>query len=88
MYSVKEAAALLDAGKITPVDLVEEAIAATEEFQPKVNAYITFTPEKALEDAKRAAEEIRKYGRKSMLHGIPFAVKDLIDAAGLPTTMG
>ena len=78
----------MDAGKITPVDLVEEAIAATEEFQPKVNAYITFTPEKALEDAKKAAEEIRKYGRKSMLHGIPFAVKDLIDAAGLPTTMG
>ena len=86
--SAAKASELLDAGKITPVDLVERAISATEKFQPQLNAYITFTPEKALEEAKRMTEEIRKNGRKSMLHGIPFAVKDLIDAAGLPTTYG
>lgn len=88
MYSVVKASELLEEGKLTPVDLVELAIEATERQQPSVNAYITFCPEQAREEAKRVTEEIRKYGRKGMLHGIPFAVKDLIDAEGLPTTMG
>lgn len=84
---VSEAAALMDAGKLTPADLVEMAIEATDKQQDEINAYITFIPEQAREEAKRATEDIRRNGRKSMLHGIPFAVKDLIDVRGLPTTM-
>lgn len=84
---VTEASALLDAGKLTPVDLVELAVEATEKYQDEVNAYITFIPDEAREEAKRAAEEIRKNGRKSPLHGIPYAVKDLISVKGLPCTM-
>ena len=83
-----EASRLLDEGKTTPQELVEMAIEATEKFQPAVNAYITFCPEEAREEAARVAEEIRTGGRKSPLHGVPFAVKDLIDCKGLPTTMG
>ena len=88
MITIKEASDLLDEGKITPLDLVEEAIEATEKYQPVVNAYITFIPETARKEAEAVTEEIRRNGRKSRLHGIPFAVKDLIDAEGLPTTMG
>ena len=86
--SIAECSALLDAGKITPVDLIEQAIEATEKYQSEINAYITFRPEEARKEAEKTAAEIKKYGRKSMLHGIPFAVKDLIDAKGFPTTMG
>lgn len=85
---VSEASALLDSGRITPVDLVEMAIEATDAQENEINAYITFIPDQAREEAKRATEEIRRHGRKSMLHGIPYAVKDLIDVKGLPTTMG
>lgn len=86
--SLAELSAMLDSGKITPVDLVEQAILATEKYQPEINAYITFVPEEARKEAEQVTAEIKKYGRKSMLQGIPFAVKDLIDAKGLPTTMG
>ena len=86
--SLAELSAMLDSGKITQVDLVEQAILATEKYQPEINAYITFIPEEARKEAEQVTVEIKKYGRKSMLHGIPFAVKDLIDAKGLPTTMG
>ena len=85
---VSEASALLDSGKITPLDLVEMAIEATNAQESKINAYITFIPDQAREEAKRVTEEIRLHGRKSILHGIPYAVKDLIDVKGLPTTMG
>lgn len=83
-----EASRLLDEGKTTPLELVEMAIEATEKYQPEVNAYITFCPGEARIEAARVTEEIKKNGRKGPLHGIPFAVKDLIDCAGLPTTMG
>lgn len=85
--SITEASALLDEGKLTPVDLVEMAIEATNAQENSINAYITFTPEQARKEAVRMTEDIRRHGRKSMLHGIPYAVKDLIDAKGLPTTM-
>jgi len=86
--TVTEAGALLDSGKLTPMDLVEQAIKATEEYQPVVNAYITFTPEQARKDAQAVYERIKKEGRWSPLTGIPFAVKDLIFAKGIPATAG
>lgn len=79
---------LLTEGKITPVDLIEEAIENTEKYQDKVNAYITFLKEEALKDAERTSSEIRKYGRKSRMHGIPYAVKDLVFTKGVRTTAG
>jgi len=86
--TITEASALLDAGKITPMELVELAIRNTEEYQPVVNAYITFAPDQAREDAKNIYARMQKEGRWSPLTGIPFAVKDLIFAKGLPCTAG
>ena len=86
--TIPEAGFLLDEGKLTPMDLVELAIQATETYQPVVNAYITFTPEQARRDAQAVYERMKKEGRWSPLTGIPFAVKDLIFAKGLPATAG
>ena len=79
---------LLSEGRITPADLTAEAIENTEKYQDKVNAYITFLPEDAMKEAERATLEIRKYGRKSRMHGIPYAVKDLVFTKGIRTTAG
>lgn len=79
---------LLDLGEITPVDLVREAIENTEKYQEKVNAYITFLPEDAMEAAEKATLEIKKHGRRSRMHGIPYGVKDLVFTKGIRTTAG
>lgn len=88
MKTVAESSRLLDAGLLTPIDLVEEAIANTEARQKELNAYITFCPESARAEAKSAWERIRKEGRRGPLDGVPFAVKDLIFVKGVPCTAG
>lgn len=86
--TVARASEMLDAGQITPMDLVEQAISATEKYQKAVNAYITFLPDAARAEAERVYAEIKANGRKSPLHGIPYAVKDLIFVKGVPCTAG
>ena len=87
-FTISNLSKQLDAGKVSPIELTERAIEATKRYQPSVNAYITFTPEQAMRDAEAIARDIRVSGRKGPLHGIPYAVKDLIFAKGLPATAG
>ena len=86
--TVSEASRLLDAGKLTPSDLVERCIETTERLQPELNAYITFAPEQARQEAARLTGFLRENRRTSPLQGIPFAAKDLLFAKGLPATAG
>ncbi|MDO4487972.1 MAG: amidase [Eubacteriales bacterium] len=86
--TVKEISQMLDNGETTPEELVEACIEATETFNPSVNAYITFCPEEARRQAAIEGEYIRKHGRKSRVHGIPFAVKDLMFVKGVTCTAG
>jgi Asp-tRNA(Asn)/Glu-tRNA(Gln) amidotransferase A subunit family amidase len=59
-----------------------------ERFQPKINATITLTRERALSQARRADREIAAGKYRGPLHGIPWGAKDLVDTAGIPTTYG
>jgi Asp-tRNA(Asn)/Glu-tRNA(Gln) amidotransferase A subunit family amidase len=51
-----------------------------------LNAFITVTADSALEEARHAEDEIQHGGWKGPLHGIPIALKDLVDTAAVPTT--
>jgi aspartyl-tRNA(Asn)/glutamyl-tRNA(Gln) amidotransferase subunit A len=51
-----------------------------------LNAFITVLPEASMDKAKAAEVEIRKGDWKSALHGVPIAVKDFYDTAGISTT--
>ncbi|MFZ0274496.1 MAG: amidase [Acidobacteriaceae bacterium] len=57
-------------------------------FDPRLRCVITLTPEHALEQARRADQEIAAGNYRGPLHGIPWGAKDLLDTAGIPTTYG
>lgn len=84
--SILEIGELLRQRSVSPVELTTECLARIESLNPKLNAFITVTAESALADARRAEEEIRRGAWRGPLHGIPLALKDLIDTAGIPNT--
>ena len=84
--TVAEASGLLRDKKLSPVEYAKALIERVEKHDGKLNAFLRFTPELALEDAKRAEAEITKGQWRGPLHGVPYALKDIVDYAGLPTT--
>ena len=84
--SILDAAKALRAGTTTSVALTEAALARIAATDPKVNAFITVTAERARADAARADAE-RAAGKDfGPLHGVPYALKDIYDTAGIRTT--
>jgi aspartyl-tRNA(Asn)/glutamyl-tRNA(Gln) amidotransferase subunit A len=59
-----------------------------ERYDGTLKTFIRVTPDTALEDARRAEQEIARGDYRGPLHGVPLAAKDLYDAAGTPTTAG
>jgi len=83
---VAQAAELLRAKSLSPVEYARALIARVERHDPQLNAFLRFTPEIALEDARRAETEITRGGWRGPFHGVPYGLKDIVDYAGLPTT--
>lgn len=83
--SLAEAAAQLEAG-LSPVALMEAALARIAALEPRLHAFITLAAETALAAAREAERAIKAGRRQGPLHGIPYALKDIYDAADLPTT--
>ena len=86
MLTLVEAAAQIRSCKLSPVELTRECLDRIERLNPALNAFITVTPELVLEQARHAEIEIMAGDRRGPLHGIPIALKDLIDVAGVRTT--
>jgi len=84
--SVADAAALLRAKKLSPVEYAQALIARAERHDRQYNAYLRPTPELALADARRAEAEILRGEWRGPFHGVPYGLKDIVDVAGLPTT--
>ena len=83
--TIAGAAKELAARKISAVELVTAYNGAVEALNPRLNAYITVTPELALEQAKEADARIAA-GNATPLTGIPLAMKDLFCTEGVRTT--
>jgi len=77
---------LLRSKKLSPVELTQACLAQIEKLNPELNAFITVTADTALAQARAAEAEIQRGDWRGPLHGIPLALKDLIDVAGVPTT--
>jgi aspartyl-tRNA(Asn)/glutamyl-tRNA(Gln) amidotransferase subunit A len=84
--SLAEASARIRARTVTPTQLTDACLARIQTYNPKLNAYITVMREQALAQARELEAEQRAGRFRSALHGIPIALKDNIDTAGVRTT--
>ena len=75
-------------GKLTSARLTSIYLTRIERFDSRLRSVITLTRDLALNQAKRADQEIRSGKHRGPLHGIPWGAKDLLDTAGIPTTYG
>ncbi|HEY6273535.1 MAG TPA: amidase [Terriglobales bacterium] len=72
--------------QVSPVELTEVCLARIESLNPVVNAFITVTAQSAIAEAKAAETQISRGEWRGPLHGMPLAVKDLAETAGVRTT--
>ena len=84
--TLAEAARLLAARKLSPVEYTQGLLARTDALEAQLNAFITRTSDAAMADAQSAESEILQGRYRGPLHGIPFAVKDIYDTAGVLTS--
>lgn len=84
--SLREASAALRSRSISPVELTRASLARIRADEPRIHAYARLTEERAMAAARQAEREIMAGDWRGELHGVPVAVKDLYDVAGLPTT--
>jgi aspartyl-tRNA(Asn)/glutamyl-tRNA(Gln) amidotransferase subunit A len=84
--TVRELAPLLEARKVSPVDVVEAHLTRIEAMDGVLRAYITVDADNARAQAKAAEAEIAAGSYRGPLHGVTVAHKDIIDVRGLPTT--
>jgi aspartyl-tRNA(Asn)/glutamyl-tRNA(Gln) amidotransferase subunit A len=83
---LREASAALRAKEISPVELARASLERIAADEPRLNAYARLTESRAMAAARQAEREIAAGQWRGELHGVPVAVKDLYDMAGLPTT--
>lgn len=85
---ISELAKRIETKKLSPVELTKVYVDRSQKFGPNLNAFATMTAEAALEEAKAAEKEIQRGHYRGPLHGIPYAVKDVLAVKGIPTTWG
>lgn len=86
--SVARAAAAIRGREVSPLELTEAYLRRIEQVNPTINAYVAVTAERALADARRATDEVAAGSYRGPLHGVPVALKDLFDTAGVRTAAG
>ena len=84
--TLAEISLLLRAGMVSPVELVQAYLERIERLEPQVNSYITVTAALALEQARLHEADLAAGRWRGPLHGVPIALKDNMDTAGIRTT--
>src|ERR1700677_3885729 len=86
LKTIVELAPRLRRKEISPVELTRACLDRIEKLNPALNAFITVSADSALAEARAAEKEIVRGEWRGPLHGIPVALKDIIDTAGTHTT--
>jgi Asp-tRNA(Asn)/Glu-tRNA(Gln) amidotransferase A subunit family amidase len=75
-------------GALSPVELTEAVLGRIERLNPRLNAFLTVTAERAREEARAAEARARRGALLGPLDGVPYSLKDLEPTAGVRTTFG
>jgi amidase len=86
--TILEAAAAIRSRAISPVELTNAMLRRIAQVEPLLHSYATVTPDLALAQARRAQAEIEAGRSRGILHGVPVAVKDICNTAGVVTAAG
>jgi len=84
--TIAELGRLYDKRELSPVEAVTALLRRIESHDASLNSFIRVTPEVALREAEAAERELAAGRRRGPLHGIPYALKDIVETAGIPTT--
>ncbi len=84
--SIAELGAAYRARKLSPVEITRQCLQRIAKLDVKLNAFITVLEKQALTRARQAEKELAAGKDLGPLHGVPVALKDLVDLAGVPTT--
>ncbi|MDQ6908890.1 MAG: amidase [Chloroflexota bacterium] len=87
--SIRDLGRMLRAGETTPTELAEYFLDRLDTVGRRLNAVVTLTKERAMDEARTAERELKAGHDRGPLHGIPYGAKDLLaTAGGIPTTWG
>ncbi len=86
--SVRDLGEAIRERRISPVELTEGYLERGRTIGGRLNAFVTLTSDLALHQARQAEAEIAAGKYRGPLHGVPYAVKDLVTVKGYPTTWG
>ena len=84
--TLKKAADLIRSKGASPVELTQACLKRIEQYNSKLNAFITVIPEPALAAARDMEADQQRGKWRGPLHGVPIALKDNIDTAGVRST--
>ena len=88
MNTIHDAAEAIRGRRVSPLDLVEQCLAAIERWEKHVHAWVFVDADYARAEAKRLTDELAKGQYRGPLHGIPIGVKDIYDVFDWPTACG
>ncbi|HTG16375.1 MAG TPA: amidase, partial [Blastocatellia bacterium] len=86
--SATKLAEMIRTKQASPSEVVEAHIRRIEEVNPKLNAFVTTTFDRATEEARAAERRIARGDSVGPLHGVPVSVKDTFETAGVRTVAG
>jgi len=84
--TIAELAAAYRAHRLSPVEVTRRCLERIDRLDPALHAFLAITADLAYEQARSAEAELHRGFDRGSLHGVPIALKDLIDVAGLATT--
>jgi aspartyl-tRNA(Asn)/glutamyl-tRNA(Gln) amidotransferase subunit A len=86
--SVRDLGMAYRSGALSPVEALQSLAARIDQIDPQINAFAALRLNEALDESQQRTDELARNYDRGPLHGVPVAVKELFDVAGLPTRYG